>query len=680
MTSQRSEVRNPLDSVNSANFIAWEGAPSDGVFVRRNVFSTFRKEAQGSPEAVPTYLHYRACEDRVDSLTFDIKHFSLVSPSAKSQQRDYQYHTCRSQNDQKELAELFILKFANLDDYLVLLPRSVWIGLTRSHQTRIEGAGVVSLASGTLPSLSPFTVHERNFSDAIDSWMDAATLSRTYKNPTTGVELIGYHPKLTSPPPIVPASSEEPNAASHRAINFLRQEILNSGVIGVDFYLNPLAPLFADFYLRVLSTTSKETLLLLIEHKLGQTFRTRDGVRFVLYTDDPRRSPMHPLRQWHWLIFQPEEKRSYWFCFGRHEVKSDWTAKGSLSLSDPEAKRYRYQDVIEMIKHMQDKASEAILAVQGVQMKSEGSEADLKALVTSNAAANITDAQTNPAMVAKYHREWHSRLHWLYDRFNNQCKTRSSLVLLPLDGRHPYGNYVIAEYTWTKPQQRDFDQTRALPIQAFDAFTGEGQFQKPRRCVVMRFWDLFRHRSSSSFTYGDFISMRAPYRYHPSTDQPYMIVGSIVDPDILANSTLQPEYLLLPSEFQNQRGKPGEKREHSGDQYYQYRSTGEGERVRSLEKGSEDMVNKDIDPLHFLVDFDSIHTHILDLMSENEESEIWIKNPQTATSNLTPPVSKKKYWTTLPEVHQAAWDFGCTWKSYILCVKLISCSGTKIQS
>ena len=625
------------------------------MFVRRKVFSTLRDGTPICFEAVPTYLHYRACKNEVDSLSFDIKHFSLKQPSATAQQRDYQYYTKRSYDNQKEMAELFILKFANLDKYLVLLPQSVWLSLSRSQQTRTDGAGVVGLASDTLPSLSPFVVYEQDLCDAVDSWMDAATLGRTYRNPTTGVELIGYNPKLTNPPPIIPASSQPNSMASYGAIRFLRQKILDSGVKGFELCFNPLAPLFADFHLRVPSTTSEEVHLLLVEHKLGQTVPTTDGVSFRLHHSSPKRSPMHPLRQWHWLIWQLEETVPGWFCFGCHDIKPDWRTKSWLSLTRAEVERYRYQDIVRMIEHIGNEASKAILAVQHI--LAEGSDAaDLEVLLTSNATTNVTvDAQTGPATGPKSHAEWHSGLHWLYDRFNKQCKNGGSLVLLPLDGRHPYGNYVIAEHTWTPEQGSDFDQTRALPIQAFDAYIGRGQSKRPRRCVVMRFWDMSR----SGHFYGAFLTIRVSHRYHPSTDQSYMIVGSILDSDVLANMEQQPQYLLLPSEFQKQLGKPGDKSEHEGDQYYRSRPMTENEQGHAVRKGSEDMTNN-IDPLHFLVDFDSIYSHILDLMSENGESEIRIKNSQTDTADLTPPILREKYLTTLPKVHQAAWDFGCT--------------------
>ncbi len=125
------------------------------------------------------------------------------------------------------------------------------------------------------------------------------------------------------------------------------------------------------------------------------------------------------------------------------------------------------------------------------------------------------------------------------------CRDNDSLVLLPLDARHPDGNYVIAEVTWTPKQEKAWDQDRALSIQACDAYIDEGQSKRPRRCVVMRFWDMSR----DSFTYDSFLSIRAPHSYHLSIDRPYMIVDSIVDVDNLANMKPQSKYLLLFFEF-----------------------------------------------------------------------------------------------------------------------------------
>ena len=344
-----------------AKLVAWERAPSDGVFIRSKDFSILTYKAPISPKALATYLHYRAYENQVTSVLFDIKQFSLTSPPARDQHRNYQYHLQRDAKDQDRLAKLFILKFAYLAHHLILLPRTVWIEFTRSHQTRVEGAGVINLALGTLPSLSPFTVHERDFSNAIDSWMNAAAARHIYRNPTTGVELIGYKPQLTSPSSIVHTATQ--SVRSYNAISFLRQKIRESRFKGADFCLNPLAPLFADFHIRISSTTPEDSHLLRIEHKLGQITRIQNGVTFYLFSDKPRRSPIHPSRQWHWLIFQPEERMTEWFCFGRHEIKSDWYERWNkklkrseprryLTLKYPEFMKYRYQDVKKMLQYM----------------------------------------------------------------------------------------------------------------------------------------------------------------------------------------------------------------------------------------------------------------------------------------------------------------------------------------
>lgn len=69
-------------------------------------------------------------------------------------------------------------------------------------------------------------------------------------------------------PPIVPTSVQ--SVRSYEAISYLRQKTLETGLEGVDFCLNPLAPLFADFHIRIPSTNSEDPYLLRIEHKLGQ--------------------------------------------------------------------------------------------------------------------------------------------------------------------------------------------------------------------------------------------------------------------------------------------------------------------------------------------------------------------------------------------------------------------------
>ena len=588
----------------------------------------------------------------------------MQGPHSGDRQGDYRYNTHRG--SETLIAELYILKFENLDDRIIILPRSVYADFITKNDSSVQGSGVLTLASHALPSLDPFTVHEKDLFTAVKSLLDSAETGSDYHNPTTGVTLFGYRPSLDARPSLSPRA--ERAARSCEVIIQLEKQI--STLKEADFCLNPLAPLFGDFLLLI------SGFHLLVEHKSGNIFSRADG-NVKMRFEKGKRSPFHRLRQWHWLIWQPSEdqlngRAPCWYCIGRHQVESEWEKEEvtHVNLDISEAKRLRQTDLAEMIHHMQLEASRAIQEANRARFESDVSNADLDILLTSSALEHRaeligTERQKDEDTEAEkedntepFAEQKGTGLPWLYDRFNEQCMNGGSLVLLPLDPKHPDGNYVIAEVQWTSKQQQNFKEDRTLPISAVDAFVDDGSERRERSCVVMRFLDLSRPRE---YNREHLLCIRSAGRWFQPTGQPYLLLGCTGDPRILAGSLEQSDFLLLPSELIKTPEKVEVRTAHEGDRYFR-------PVTRSIETVLypfiREMVDKTMDLSSFLINFDhgSVYQHLLELMNRSEGGEIRpemeIKNPQCITPKRI--FLKKTYRTTLPRVHQASWDFGCT--------------------
>ena len=653
----------------------------DGIFLSKEAFSSLLKDCESvsktvslSPEALTARLWQATnAQSKIESLTFDLKYISLSrSVDPLSQRREYSFMPPQGPLDSR--CQLYILIFEDLPNCAALVPPHVLAGIRTdiAHQ----GGGVTPLISGLPLSLQPFVVREKKLREAIDRWLSIKKSGKEYVNPTSGAPLPGYTPTLTRNPPLTPQPLHL--KSSMKSIEYLWTQLDNLKMDGVDFCFNPLAPLIADFILRI------SRLFLRIEHKKGQCQELVKGdVTFTTLTGP--QSPFSLKRQWHYLLFQPYEDRPIWYCFDRHDILSTWSEEPTLSLDFEDAKKHRYSNdqehsdnragcLRDMIRHMEDTARDAIREADKVSTDS-GSQTSiaLEELVTSNLAQDkqrfreiqiadtletSTPDTTNDIPTSRSgHRQ--SSLDWLCDAFNELFRENGSLVMFPLDYGDPSGTHMAVKHVWDSEEKAAYDENRTLPFCAFDAYATDG---KERSCVILRIWDL---SSNKPFTQFQFLEVRRASWARPLMKQPYLILGGLYDPDYLQGRIRQPDYLLLPSQFtkhlNGDESSDPEVGGHEGDRYFRREFPEKtfiepflGSKANRLSfAGSEFMTNKR-SPLRYQIAFDDIYRHILELMSG--EGKMRIKNPQSSDRN--PEFSKAEYLTTMSKVHAAAWQYG----------------------
>ena len=238
--------------------------------------------------------------------------------------------------------QLFILAWSSAPDYTSIVPRSVHIDAT--PQEFSGSTGVSPLDSGSPPAFHPFMVHRSDLHAAITRWLDAARGGGCYENPTTGVRMPGCRLRLTKSPLITP--QDQRHGVSVQAIRYLWEQI-DLLEMEVEFHLNPVAPLIADFLLEI----PKAPEPLRIEHKAS---RTKEYT-----TPEHARNPFAASRQWHFLVWQPLPDQLDLYCIGRHAVPKEW-GREFLAL-DLSAFRYTGPSGLRsMIENMRDEAPRAI--------------------------------------------------------------------------------------------------------------------------------------------------------------------------------------------------------------------------------------------------------------------------------------------------------------------------------
>lgn len=253
-------------------------------------------------------------------------------------------------------------------------------------------------------------------------------------------------------------------------------------------------------------------------------------------------------------------------------------------------------------------------------------------------------------------------LYWLHDIFNKQCRDRKRLVLWALDSGHTWASHIIADVPWTEQNQKDFDADRRLPME----ITSPEAPNIP--CVLVRFLNLHRGAQQHTVPAHPFWMRntdKVNVFQHSARSRECLILGSTVHPQDARSAQLHPAHLLLPSGFIDYSTNQGDSQTiaisagHRGDKYFSnIRGNLESEPRKSIEVGSGFLLDKNLDPVQFLVGFNdgSIHRHLVDLM---DRDKICIRSSLTHT--LSPPILTANYRTTVREVLFAAWVFGRKW-------------------
>jgi hypothetical protein len=604
-------------------------------------------------------------------LTFDCKYASLSIEDSHyfgGQRRRYHY-TPPGRSHDGNCAEIFLVRFEALLDHIIILPRRLWQASITKRS--VQGEGVSPLISGMPPCFHPMVVHNDDLLEARDRLLTAARSGTCYVNPTTGVEMKGWDLKLTDQPAITPIAMKHDSSFNCIAVLWDRIES-QKPTTGVEFCFNPIAPLIADFLLRVPGISTE----LRIEHKLGKVISaSRTWRRFTFLSG--ARNPFASTRQWHYLIWQTSVDDLTWYCFARHDIPETWLQNTTLNLDERTGRQFLYEGeegFLRMLTFIQSSAPQAIHTVNEILQRLKPGELELDSLVTSNIVSNkarmraITAAFDSTILTNTKDDEgpghnWNSGLDWLCDPFNMQCRREGFGALLPLDPGHPFGSHMVVDHKWSDEQKKAFNKDRTLPITAYSRHLDW------RSCMILQLWDL-SHYNVSERRYP--LWMRRGYWRRPATDQPYFIIGATADPDVLRSVRRPPPYLLFPSQFTshlNQENVMNYKIDngHDGSKYFRSESVEETHinkpsRFSStigampFEAGSDFMADKNINPLRYLVNFHdgSIYRHIRELLTG--EGTMRIENPQSTIPNDE--FDKASYRTTVGKVHQAAWDYG----------------------
>ncbi|KAL9042120.1 MAG: hypothetical protein Q9180_000825 [Flavoplaca navasiana] len=623
---------------NEVPFIrSWEASPVDGALIATDL------SALPPSDASISKIFYWAdgCKD-LCTITFDVKYAAFQVWISSQSRVFYNLYVPRGQNP----AQLLIIKFHGLEGYLCLLPAEAWEALQLPYSESDKTAFIIRLPA----RLYPFAVHIGDFAEACKLWVDSARLRQDYKNPTTKVILRGCRLELNASPQIRPTLGN--GYTAYKAIKRLWEEIekdqkkCNSRMI---FHMNSYAPLIADFLIEV------EGKFLRVEHKFRRSrVSTKNGRIQLLCWGKKNQRPFAVGRQWHFLIWELKGPPRRIFCIPKFDVPLSWATMNVVTLDADDRFIFSGPNLVhEMLEFIRSLADRAINEAKGIVQSLPSDTVDGDLLIKSSSKIEKEDFSPTTSsfdlpLVSGLAPEWLPRM------FNQQCRIQGGMVLLPLDQGHPFGNYIVVQHCWTKGEQDDFDRFGKLPIQAYSA----GQSQK--RCVVLQFIPF--HAPPELMDIPNLLWLRNTHWKPRICNQPYIILGGISDPDILAKTTAEPICLLLPSQFtvrpEQMQKTPNS---HQGQMCIRrtrmkdtFGSDYQG-RPHPFKAGSK-FVAEGVDPLRFLMKFRDFSVYKALNKIVTNDCAMRIENPHSPSPN--PLFESSRYHTTLATVNQAIWDFG----------------------
>lgn len=615
----------------------------DGAFICPPEQSSDVPASDWSPLAI---WRWAVKQTKVLFLPFDIKYFSLRPTALK--RLDYAF-TQLGTNAMKTGAELYILGFEGIDDYTAIVP-----GDSMSHHT--------DFARGTEPLIGrvpgwchPFMVHDDNLGDAIGNLSDAAMgLAPCYVNPTLGIPLTGYKPRLTYEPALTlgeRTSYNKRDMISFSAIMWLWGQIEELSP-DVTPHFNPVAPFICDFLMEFPALDSA----VCVEHKVVEGL-TWEAASIAL--ERGVRSPFAKHRLHHFVIFQAHAGTHRFVCIPRHFIDDSWADLTSITPEKYKPHLFDGDDALRrMLEYMQLTAPQAFKATEDITRNHNFGEDAVEMLTSSGRIDDIQDLAMEDEGPSKSHHV--PGLHWVTDILNKQCRDGGELICFPLDPGHPVGDHIVVEHQWSEDEKAAYDQDAGrLPDHVFS------QRLQRRRSVPMRFIDM----SGSTETYP--FSMRAAYWSRPALPQHYMILGSTLKADLISTSRTHSSYLLFPSSFTTQFDHgcrtPVSNEGYTGNVFFRKVVQADDvlpepvfEQTRTelkpFQQGSAFIKGEKINPLRYMVDLrkGGVYKHLRELM--NGEGEMSINSSQSGRANATFP--KALYHMKLADVHKAAWDFG----------------------
>lgn len=381
-------------------------------------------------------------------------------------------------------AQLFIVVFEGVHDYIAILPPAVWVNSTGTLH------GVLPLIAGVRPHFHPFMVHNSKVFQAVLSLFEAArTQQQCYQVPTTGALLRGFQPQLTRAPEISPRDSDSQRfRTSYDVVTDLWKKIKNENLGEVSY--NPVTPLVCDFLLKLPTFTE----LLRIEYK------SNPGNVLEIHLEQGPRSPFTRNRQWHFLIIQnTSPDHPEWICIGRHQVNEHWADKMYLYLDVDSFPVYKGTTGLRrMLLDIAQAAPQATQKTKQLLLSGVPEELPLATLIKSNGAENMDESkeceEIDDEIEAALKTDWRyaKELPRLCDHLNHLCCKNRALVRMPLDVGHPLGNHVMVEYSWTDEDMERYKTNGTLPAVTYS------QDLLEKDCILLRFQDMSNKRKADT--------------------------------------------------------------------------------------------------------------------------------------------------------------------------------------
>jgi hypothetical protein len=423
-----------------------------------------------------------------------------------------------------------------------------------------------------------------------------------------------------------------------------------------------------------------------------------------------KRCPFAPGRQWHFLIFDLTNAScgesggaERFVCISRDHVKPEWAEATNLSDVPASCKFQGVGGLEDMCRYIQSRAQLAIDHVnEMMQQPQHTGDTPPEELLSSNASEerfqeieetvdqNSEEArarETNAKSDERYEAERleHAKgLPWLCKGLNTEFARAGSLICFPVDPGHGLGDHTIAKWDWTAEQSKNFFENGDLPVYEFE------EEAQDLDCVMLRFMDMSGGVSATPPLAAPY--MREVYWTRPPCRQYYVLVGCMLDPEVMRRLPSVSSYLLMPAEFLSQfnqgfrdpvegEGASEKERQHNRANVY-FRDTkkkldtlpqpkfaqGRSE-AKAMERGGPFMADANVNPRRYVVDMASgvMHRTFSELL--NGDGHMHIEHTQGDKPNAS--FEKKSYILKVRQVQQAAWEYSCKSppriSSYSLC-------------
>lgn len=418
-------------------------------------------------------------------------------------------NTDNGNNVTEKQSDLIFLACRGVHGYVGVMPAHVWDAFSSRSRRETDLNGIDAIPAWA----TPFMVALDDLPEALTRLIKLAKNSSSkYVNPTTGTLFPWWQLRPTVIPagkPVVDIPTSKSLESSTMAILELWQLAWSVKDPKVEIAQNPIQPMLCDYLLRCPAVSE-------------EWFRVEDkrGSENGLAIHSPgTKNPFHHTRQWHYLLceFQIPQKRCHFIP--RHMVEPDWQMADGAMLLEAVA-RFELPSVddgaafLEGIVKIVGETWEEVLRftppIDGIDLLGE-EENRAKAKESDDDAEEEepwspqevieVDEERNGKGKGKQkqkqkpgqpgpqrgmtaqnerYRYRNSNLTWLHRPLNHAFAESGSMLLLPLDPGHAWGNAVVVQHDWTPSQVDELRRSEQLPYHL------ASRELLSRRCLVLR--------------------------------------------------------------------------------------------------------------------------------------------------------------------------------------------------